>query len=201
MNVSGLLALTAGVQAFFQTNGISAKVDFGWKARTKILNQGPGGANRVVFMPGLVPPDQDVPKSIDAGEITQPRMPTSTGGNPRALRWWKQVVTVSIWGVAGEGYEGGLDLGDEASQYAAASDLLEATIQAMQGAVWVDPAGVSHVVGLADVRFQKASWVQPPTELGFGRELLVYCTHNGPLLDIPIGIAKPQPAVGRGALT
>lgn len=201
MNIAGLLALTAGVQAFFQAQGLTATVAFGWKARSQQLNQGPGGASRVVFMPGRVPPDSDAPKSIDAGEILQPRMPTANKDNPRALRQWKQLVTLSVWGVAGDGYTGGLGLGDEASQYAATIDLFEATLQAIQGAVWLDHAGERHSVGLADVVLEQASWVQPPVEMGFGRELYVVFTHRGPLYDLPRAIATPQPAVNRGTFT
>ena len=176
------------------------KVGFGVKARSSIINQGPGGANRVIVMPGRIPPDLDAPKSVDAGSITQPRHPSggnARGGKPRALRWLHSIVTVSIWGVAGDGYEGGLGLGDEAAQYGATIDLLEATVQAMQVAEYKDPTGVVTPVGLADVRFETSSWVRPPTEMGFGQELLVVFTHNGPLFDTPIGVATPQPGITR----
>lgn len=200
-NIAGVLALAAGVQLFFTDNGITAKVGFGWRARSEILNQGPGGASRVVFMPGRVDPNGGAPKSIDAGKLTQPRFSRQTETNPRPLRWWHQTVTVSIWGVAPAGYTGGLDLGDEANQYGATGDLFEATVAALHNAVWVDPSGTEHPVGLADLQFVELSWVQPPVEMGFGRELLVVFTHNGPLFDLPVGLAYPQAAVNRSPST
>lgn len=199
MNYAGPVALAAAVAQFFQANGVSAKVDFGWRARYTILNQGPGGANRVVFMPGKVPPDVGVPKSIEAGELGKPQQ--SVGFNPRPLMQWRQIITVSIWGVAGPSYQGGAGLGDEASQYAAAVDLLEATVQAVHGAVFVDPAGGQFNVGLANVVWEDLQWVQPPNELGFGRELFVYMQHSGPLFDLPKGTATPQPAINRNPAT
>ena len=205
VNIAGLLALTAGLAAYFDAQGIKVVVGFGWKARTELLNQGPGGANRVIVMAGRVPADVGTPGSIDAGQITQPRFPTPLNnvprGQPRPLRQMKHLVSVSIWGVAAQGYTGGLGLGDEADQYAATLDLLESTIQGLQNAVWVDPTGKPHPVGLADLRFEQATWVRPPVEMAFGRELLVFLTHNGPLFDVLPGTATPAPAVGRGPLT
>lgn len=200
-NVAGLLALAVGVQNYLSAQGSIAQVAFGQRARSEQLNQAPGGAGRLVFMAGRVPPDTDAPKSINAGEIHQPRMPRSANGNPRALREFRHIVSLEVWGVAAKGYQGGLGLGDEADQYAATLDLFELAVQAIQGAQWQDPAGEVHSVGLADVVFESADWVKPPIEMAFGHALLVTFTHRGPIFDAPQPIAKPSPAVNRGTLT
>lgn len=187
--IDGLLALVDGVQDFLTAQSWDVRVTFGWKERVKILNQGPGGASRVVFMPGRMPPEGTaVPRPVDAGAFTKPRIKED---NPRPLVWWHKVVTVSIWGVDTT------RLNDERAQYAAAVDLVEATTQAIHRAVYTTPDGVEHNVGLADVIWESAQWIQPPTENAFGREFFAYFTHNGPLYDIPVGTATPKPSVVR----
>lgn len=204
MNRSGLIALSDGVRAFFQANSVSASVPpVGWRYRSFQVNQGPGGGSRVCFIPGKIDPTAPgVPKVLDAGQITQPRQAGASGpkvggpgvyaGNPRPLRWWHKVVTVSIWGV---------DISDPSNdelQLAATEDLFEATIQAMHHAV--DPVSGS-AVGLADIEITDAQWVLPPVEMAFGRELVLFIVQNGPLFDLPVETTTPQPAIIRGAVT
>jgi len=48
---SGLVSLVDGVRDYFSDHSVTANVSIGWNERTKQVNQGAGGANRVVFTP------------------------------------------------------------------------------------------------------------------------------------------------------
>lgn len=186
--IDGLVALVQGTKDFFAAQQVTAAVAFGWKAHWEQLNQGPGGANRVVFIPGRVDLSAPAaPRVIDAGTLSKPR---KTHDNPRELAWWHKPVTLSIWGVDTT------DRNDDLKQYAATVALFEQTMQAIHGAVFTTPDGVTHNVGLADVIWEEPRWIAPPVEMGFGRCLGVVFTHNGPLFDLAHDVALPAPQVG-----
>jgi len=48
---SGLLAAVGTVQQYLTDNGVTAKVEVGWKRIYRQDNQSVGGGNRVVFIP------------------------------------------------------------------------------------------------------------------------------------------------------
>jgi hypothetical protein len=187
---SGLIALSDGVRAQFDTLGVPAVVTpVGWKYRSFVVNQGPGGAARVSFMPGKIDPSSPAPPKVaDAGTFEQPTF-TSNGGrfnglnaNPRRLIDWRRIVSLSVWAVDTT------DTSNDELQFAALENLVEATYAAMHNAV--DPVtGVN--VGLADINITQAVYTRPPVEGAFGMELVAYFEHLGPLYDNPIGIVIP----------
>jgi hypothetical protein len=201
----GLVALSDGVRAFFAANQIPADVTpVGWKYRTFQLNQGPGGGSRVCFIPGRIDPSMPgPPKVIDAGKLSQPSTAAPPGvaragglkdgvRNPRPLRSWHHIVSVSIWGVDPT------DTSNDELQYAATVALFEQTIQAMHFSV--DP--VTEIpVGMANLEHEGASWVLPPVERAFGRELVLFFVQHGPLYAPAKDVTTPQPAIIKGPIT
>jgi hypothetical protein len=89
---------------------IAATVLVGWRQRAKQINQGPGGANRIVF-------DDDTGRSGKFSAATQP------GRNPRPLWNWERAIRMSVWAVDAS------DPSNELKQMTAAENLLEATLQ------------------------------------------------------------------------
>lgn len=181
-NIAGLTALAAGMQGYFTKYAIDTVVAFGWRARSEILNQGPGGANRIVIIPGD-------PKSGKAGPLKRGRQAQT---NPRVLFEWDALATMSIWGVDTN------DTNDEKLQYAATVALLELAVRALQNAV--EPTTMTPV-GVANLTLGEPSWSVDNTEMYFGRELLLPITQKGPLLDRPISTIIPTPVVNRGTVT
>lgn len=191
MNRSGLLGLVRGVAAYFGANMISAQVVAGWKARDRKDNAGPGGANRVVFMPGDFDAGAGGPKPLPAGRISRnaPQNFPELTGDGRALAWWEYSATVSVWAVSIDRPQ------DEEAQIEAVEELLEQTVRAMHNAVdpaTATPAGFGNILEWGD-----AAWTLPPKEQAFGRELCFGFTLLVPLLDQPYGIAFPSPVVNR----
>ena len=200
---SGLIALADGMRAYFAKFNVPAVVTpVGWRYRTFQMNQGPGGGSRVCLIPGKIDPSQPgVPSVLDAGTFAQPRLATpgprlggalSLGGNPRPLASFHKIVSLSIWAVDPT------DTSNDELQFAALEGLLDWTYQAMHNAV--DPVTKKNV-GLGDIDLTDAVWTTPPVERAFGRELVAYFLHHGPILDQAVGITTPQPSVERGALT
>lgn len=204
-NRSGLIALADGVRAYFEAQEASAVVTpVGWRYRTFQLNQGPGGGSRVCFIPGRIDPAMPgAPKVMPAGAILQPSTSSPPGvprvggiqagvRNPRPLRNWDKIVSVSIWGVDGT------DVNNDELQLAATEDLLELTIRAMHFAI--DPV-TKIPVGMANVLPDEAVWVLPPGERSFGREIVLFMTQPGPLYAPAKDIATPKPAIDKGEIT
>lgn len=187
-NRSGLIALADGARAYFEANGVAAVIPpVGLKYRTFQINQGPGGGSRVVFIPGEYD-GQLEPKAMRAGELRKPRHNATDDINPRELVWWRKSVTLSIWAVDTT------NLASEQAQWAALEDLFESTVQAVHNAR--DPVS-GLPVGLADVVWVNTTLNRTVIENSFGFELLVTLTHSGPLFDLPIEQAFPQPSVAR----
>lgn len=179
-NLAGLTALADGMQAYFVKYGFDTVVAFGWRARSEVINQGPGGANRIVLTPGD-------PKSGKAGPLKRGRQAQT---NPRVLFEWDALATLSVWGVDTT------DTNSERLQYAATVTLLELAVRALQNAV--DPA-TQTPVGVANLTLGEPSWSVENTEMYFGRELLLPITQKGPLLDRVIDTIIPTPVINRGA--
>jgi hypothetical protein len=185
VNTYGLTALAAGMGdyvAALAKQGILAHpptVAFGWRAREQILNQGPGGANRILVIPGD-------PQSGDAGTLVRGKLASV---NPRTLLEHDEIWTLSIWGVDNTAPV------DEGKQASAAKALLELAVQAVHNAV--DP-DTGDPVGVANLRWGSVRWINTTsTNLYFGRELQVRVTQKGPLFDQPYGVAYPDFAVSR----
>jgi hypothetical protein len=198
MNRSGLLGLVRGVRARFVANGIAAVVDVGWNKRGRQTNQGPGGASRVVFMPGAMPdPSAGPQKAMRAGRIDRnaPQNHVTLDPHLRALAWWHEEITVSVWGV---------DLStpgssaDEEKQIEATEALLESTMQAIHGAVDPDTGQPAGFASIED--WGESVWTVPPGENAFGREILFGLVLIVPLFDLPELVAYPQAGVTRNPL-
>ncbi len=177
--------LVEGVAASFLANDITAVVDRGWKARAKQTNQGPGRANRVVFMPSksdggagvIVNPRQVGAREVGADPTTDP--PTPASYSVRPLSDWSRSLVVSIWAFDGD------NPNDEGAQCDAVDSLFRWTQIAVQS-----------------VAFGNAVWgaakFTVPLERAFGLELLVDLTFQSAVFDIPSEIVRPSPVVIKG---
>jgi hypothetical protein len=181
---SGFLAAVNTVKAYFESNGVTASVDVGWKKRTQQINQGPGGANRVVFTPSAS-------DDGDAGELLPVRFPgdrnirtapnTTPVATVKSLLDWKRAALVSVWGV---------DQSDksEAAQIEATEALFEWVVRAVHAAPGAFGA----------VEWGAAQWTVP-AERSFGLELRAGFTFSHPIFDKPRDLAFPTTgAVVRG---
>lgn len=187
---SGFLAAVVAVQAFLTDNSVNARVEVGWRRRNQQLNQGPGGANRVVFTPSaddsgaggsLIPPRFVGPRTVyDKDPLAvDPTRPVAT---MRALRDWQRRALVSVWAVDVTRRE------DEAAQIEAVETLFEWVMRAVHGS-----PGAFAAVTWGDV-----TWT-PPGERAFGLELRAGLTFTHPVFDSPRDIAYPAgAAVARG---
>lgn len=191
MNRSGLLALVRGMRAYLEANSFQVPVRVGWNVRNRIDNQGPGGGNRIILVPGEFDPSSGVPRAQRAGLIDRdaPQNHVELDPQVRALAWWHEAITCSVWAVDAEKPQ------DEEHQISATETLLELTVQAIHNAVdpeTMTPVGFGNLQG-----WGQAVWTLPPGEMGFGRELTFGFTLLVPLFDAAIGLAHPQPAVSR----
>jgi hypothetical protein len=174
---SAIVVLVASTAAWFASQGVAAHVGAaGWKERFKQNNQGPGGANRVCFIPGD-------PTSGRDGKLKRGRQ-TST--NPRTLLEWDRTITISVWACDIS------NRNDEGKQIAAVEALLERVIQAVQRAY--DPE-TGQVVGAANVVWDGVTWNVANTDMGFGKEVLVPITLKVPFLDVSYDVAFPEPVI------
>lgn len=182
MNRDGLIALSDGVRAYFEANGISAQVGkVGRRERAMQINQGPGGANRVLFFPQ--------PKGA-RGAV---RRGNQTSTNPPVLLELDHVVIVSVWAADVS------DLNDEEKQRSAAFDLLELTLQAIRRAV--DPI-TGTAIGFASLATpMDLTEVDDQPESYFGCELQLRFALKMPFYDVPQDTTTPQFAVNRDPAT
>lgn len=185
---SGFLAATAYVETFLAANGVTAKVDVGWRKRTQQINQGAGGANRVIFIPSGDGGDGGTlgPARFPGPRSVRPAADQPAVGSVRSLVNWERQCLVSIWGVDPDPTK----RADEEAQIAATERLLE----------WVVRAVHSAPGAFAAVSFGKVKWT-PPAERSFGVELLTSLTFSQPIFDVPRDIVYPtSAAVARGTL-
>lgn len=184
---SSLIALSDAVRAYFVATNVAANVPAcGWKERGKQINQGPGGASRVIFMPGKYTGEPGPPKVLEGGRIGRAQRKTNL--NPRELVSWDRVSTVSVWGVDA------MRSDDEEAQIEATETLFECTVRAMHNSVDL-VTGVP--LGAGAIEWGDVFLVAPPTERGFGREMLVTFVHKAVFFDDEIDTAFPSAAVAR----
>lgn len=185
---SGFLAAIKTVKEFFEANGVNTSVDVGWKKRPQGVNQGPGGANRVVFTPSAS-------DDGEAGELLPVRFPGDRNVRPapdekpiatiRSLLNWKRPALVSVWAVDLEKRD------DEAAQIEATEALFE----------WVVRAVHSAPGAFGEVEWGTAKWTVP-AERSFGLELRAGFTFSHPIFDKPRDIVYPTAGVvNRGTYT
>lgn len=176
--------LVDGVSSYFVANGVTAVVARGWKARAEQVNQGPGRANRVVFMGSkpdgaagrFVKPRQPGICEVGADPTTDPPTPASYLWRP--LCDWQRLLQVSIWA-----YDGA-NRNDEGAQDDALYQLVTQTMRAVN----------SVAFGNADFG---ASQITVPAERGFGLEMLIELTFQHAMPDLPQDLTQPSPLVNR----
>jgi len=193
--VDGLAALRSGVEAYFKAYGITARVDIGWTRRYQQDNQGPGGAARVLFIPGDIDPSPGAPKTVDGGTIDRDGTQNAIGLDPqlRALAWHHAVYTCSVWAVSKDKPQ------DEQMQILATKALLQQTIRAMHNATIVVAQAAPQLVGFGNItEWGRFMWTLPPGQMAFGREATFRFVMTEPLFDAEIGKAYPDPVVTRG---
>lgn len=173
--VDGLTWLSGAVRAELEALRTTAAVSVGWKEASQQINQGEGGANRIVFVPSR--------KNGAGGELVAPKTPgdrevkDATGkvvAYVRAIRDWKRAIEISVWAYDSDAPE------DEDKQQAATVKLFEKLLQAT-----TRTAPTALVFGSTD-------WVRPELERQFGRSLVVQCTFQYPLFDVPVELAFPE---------
>lgn len=178
VRIVGLDALAAGVAEYLAAVGVTARVSaVSWRARAEHLNQGPGGANRIVFFPGKEPTGG----AGAAGSFSR-KAPTRDGSRPIAA--WEKLVTMSVWGA---------DItaaNDESAQLRATETLLERAMEAVEYAR--DPV-TGTPVGVGNIVWGDGRWSKPNTNAAFGQELLVEFTQLITIRAQTPDIARPQP--------
>ena len=172
---SGILLLRDATAEYFAEHSVPATVaDVGLKYRSFALNQGPGGGNRVVFIPGKFDGTLS-PKPRAYGTLDRKSRNHAQVGNPRELLNWDRPITISVWSAPepGKAY-------DEGASVAKAEDLLEQVARAVQE---FDAASIAWGEVLINA---------PPQENAFGVELLAMITQRGPLFDRTLEYSQPQ---------
>jgi hypothetical protein len=175
--VSAFTTLVHGVQAYFTALGQGSVVVCGYRERAKQLNQGAGGANRVIFLPGdingaggkLEASPRDVGRR-DVEDAMENRVAVI-----RPLASWARQFTISVWGWDSTAPR------DELLQAAAVEDLFEKTVQAVEQ---VTGAGGPNLL------WGNTVWTVPK-ENTLGAELLVGVALTHPLMDAADDVAFP----------
>ncbi len=157
------------VQNYFRQIGVTPPVigTVGWKQRQQILTQGPGGANRVLFIPG------SYPKGEDLGQLVPPRR--RKGPTERVLATWERVITASIWAVDASSPDA---LRNEEKQIAVADQLHQFVV------------GCLRSVALGDFPGPGKMFRDPAQSenMGFGIEYLYQFVHYEEVLDLPVNL-------------
>jgi hypothetical protein len=175
---AALPALVRAVRAAFVTRGITATVAFGARAANYQLNQGPGGANRVVFIPGS---GELVPVRLPGlREIRDPEDGGRVVATVQPIADHLERATVRVWALDPLARE------DEERQAEAVVTLAEATMSAIH-----DAPGA-----FASLAFGATDW-STPAERTYGREFTFQITLRSPIYPAPRALAFPAAAVGR----
>ena len=189
-SMSSLVALYGSVQGYFTATGNTAGVYLGLRYRDN------WDTSRVVIIDGEFD-GSNWPKPRGAGSFGAPWQKKSF--NPRELVSWERPVTLSIRGVDPTAID------SESAQIQATEGLIEATIQALQQAMTVDPVTQTNVsIGQANIDWanSEAVWVDPgtATQQTWGKEFLVTFIYKCVFFDLADSIAFPTPALQKGPL-
>lgn len=184
-----LEGMVRAVSAFFVAQGVTATVDVGWTKRFRQDNQGPGGANRIVFIPGDFDPTPGTMKPLKYGALTLEGAQNQVNNVPRlrTIAWLHALYTCSVWASDPAAPT------DERRQIWKTKQLFRWTLQAMQNAL--DPVTGQPVGGANILDYGPVGWMLPPGEGAFGRELLFVFMLIEPQHDVPIALAYPGTAI------
>lgn len=153
------------VSAFFVANGWTTAISYGWEKHGQQINQGPGGADRIVFRPG-----------DDAGKAGTFGPPKRANAFPRQLAAWSALLYVYVWARDETAPQ------DDAAQVRKVVELNERLFRAVH----------MHYSGY--YRFSDPQWVGP-VEYRYGRELRVSLTLHIPILDGAGQVVTPDPSL------
>ena len=163
------------VRAYFVANAIKTNVVFGFKERTKQINQGVGGGNRIVIIPGRLPNGDD-------GDIVAAVGP---GGNPRKLWTQEKIVTFSLWA--------GAPSADSVNE-----ESLSASLDVMQAQIF---SALQDAIG-NNATWRASRFNADPIETRFGLEYLIELSISATYRALEQGvIATPTPIVNKGPVT
>jgi hypothetical protein len=179
------LTLAQAMRTYLGANEHAVEVSVGLRARFELVNQGPGGANRIVLIPGRYN-GEELPAILDGGTFENRLGLQSI--DPRELVQVSHMVTLSIWGVDTSAPQ------DEGKQQAATNRILELAKRAVHNALdplLGDPLGADRDSEGNDT-WRDFSRVYHSLESGFGLELLVRFEMQGPLFDAPQERVYPQ---------
>lgn len=159
-----LRLLFQDVKDRFALEGPTANVVFGKREPAKQINQGPGRANRVVFVPG--DPAGKAGK-YEGAKIA--RVPLAER-RIRSLGTLRELATVYCWAYDFDAPN------DEAAQYEAARTLHDYVVRAIYR---------SPNVGHGSYTLLSPGWAQKSTERKFGAELFFLIEFEARILDLP----------------
>lgn len=159
--VFALTTLYSKVKQVFVDEVLDAKFSFGKREPTKQVNQGPGRANRVVFVPGI---DGSVGKYDAARE---------PGRNPRPIMSLMETAQIYIWAYDPSGPN------DEEKQYEAVRLLHDWVVLALYRA------------GRGWISLSNPKWVDDKVERRFGAEMVVTVEVRSPIPDTPWQVVEP----------
>jgi len=147
----------------------------GRRERSKLINQSPVGANRVLF---IQPPD-GARGTLKRGQQAHTE--------PRAILQWDRMVTLSVWACDSTA------LDDEHAQIEAAESLLELTLQAIRRAVHTE----SLRSFFGSIEFGTVREMVTSKELYNGVEFQVDMSLSSSLFDRQLEITRPKPRLTR----
>lgn len=165
--------LVTEVSAYFQRHGVTAEVRAGFRERARRDQQGPGSANRVVFLPAdpsgrggrIHVLREGGEREVYDRSVDPPRVVARV----RSIGDWERQMVVSIWAADVSTEE---KARSELAQIVAVTRLLEWTKRA------IDYAGGARIV-YGDTAFTV------PRQNSFGQEVLLGVTLQHPLFDVP----------------
>lgn len=184
-NTSAIGTFYDDVAEYFATVDPGVSVQFGAIARWEQLNQGTGGANRIVIVPGRLPDgdDGDVDAAPGPGEHIDPDTHAIV---PRMIAAQPRFITISVWAAA----DGATPSARE--RHEVLEQLIERTLR----------AGNHSLANLANGQWGRGRYNRNPAELRFGDEYLLEIVIETQWLDSPPVAVFPAAAnVGRNPPT
>ena len=182
-NTSAIVQLYTDVKAYFATLPAApgTSVVFGFEERTKQINEGTGGANRVCIIPGKVPNGED--GLLEGTTIGGDQINADQSTQPRAIFGQQRIVTFSMWAA------------DQTTvDYVQQQQLIEQLFEWVIQAVEQSSAGHANAVWAAAPRYNRN-----PNERRFGLEYLAELELETQWFDaLPVAVFPAAGQVKRG---